>query len=583
MNYKDKIARSLAQKANTQISNISTEVDNLDATVTNANSEIDTISTQIVDINSKIDTLNTQVTNANSKTDTINTQITNTNSKIDTLNTQVINTNSKIDTINTQILNTSSSITNINNILKLQGSIRTTEATKINSLSGNYINLSGKQVSDLNYSINIFQVTPGGSYNLTGKLFSNAGIMTVCYYFADSTLTQFIGKSDVTIANTTTINININVPLTSSYIAVNNINWYPNINVSMSLEITDQLIYQTPYNNISNQIILPNGAFGSLSNFSISEYAVAPGNVYKITGMEAGNANSLAIYAYFSDSSCTKLIKAGKLSEGWSTSVDLLITVPIGANYMAVTNNNGFNQLTVCLVSPQTKLNSIDNYINLLNPLFGKKLGVCGDSTSAGNGTYANNCWPERLARRNHMKLDNQAINGAYLSQTFPSSVVTGQINSLSSDCDYIVIYAGTNDITNQVQIGDISSTDISTLNGAINKIIPALLTKSPSAKLCFITPYRRYIRNVDSSGNITFSEPWSNQTTWIDALETACNSYGIPCFNNRKSSGIHWKNDAQRALFMSNAAYPYGDNTHLTDAGLEFVSYKYERFLRSL
>jgi lysophospholipase L1-like esterase len=198
---------------------------------------------------------------------------------------------------------------------------------------------------------------------------------------------------------------------------------------------------------------------------------------------------------------------------------------------------------------------------------------------SKGNGTYDGNCWGERIARRNNMTIDNQALNGKYLTQSFADSVVGGQVNLLSSDCDYVVIYAGTNDITNNVAVGTDGSTDISTLKGAMNTLVPMLLSKFPKAKICFITPYRRYIR-VNST---TYNEPNANQQTWINTLESMCESWGIPCFNNMKKSGISWLNDVQRSTIMSSTSYPYGDDTHLNDIGIEFASTKFESFLRNL
>ena len=62
-----------------------------------------------------------------------------------------------------------------------------------------------------------------------------------------------------------------------------------------------------------------------------------------------------------------------------------------------------------------------------------------------------------------------------------------------------------------------------------------------------------------------------------VEAIETVCANYGIPVFNNLKYGGINFSNAAQAE------ALTLGDNTHLNEAGMEFASYKYEAFVRSL
>lgn len=490
-----------------------------------------------------------------------------------------------MDVICSQKLNRiNSTLKSISNQLGMAGTARTAAPVKVNTISGTYLTLTGAQTSNSLYHVNLYQVTPGGSYKISGQLFSNPGEMTVCYYYSDQAMKNLIGKSDIGLSGTTTINNYITIPSNASYLAINNISWYPDIYITVVVNSTDKLNYQNPYDSVSGYYINTNGVFTATANYTIRKYAVTAGKNYNLKGGDSGNPNAYAIYAFYSNSACTNVVSIGRLGAGWNEVVDLTIQAPTGAYYMAVTGYNGNTTIVVSEVVPMSKLEIVDDILMTLNPLYGKKIGICGDSMSKGNGTYDGNCWGERLARRNNMTIDNQALNGKYLTQSFSDSVVGGQMASLSSDCDYIVIYGGNNDITNQVAIGDLSttSTDISTLTGAMNTIIPYLLTKSPKAKLCFITPWQRFIR-TNNNGTITYSEPWSGQAAWINAIETMCGYYGIPCFNSMKRGGIYWKNDAQRALYMSNATYPYGDSTHLTDTGLDYVSSMYERFLRSL
>ncbi|MCD8098759.1 MAG: SGNH/GDSL hydrolase family protein, partial [Lachnospiraceae bacterium] len=202
------------------------------------------------------------------------------------------------------------------------------------------------------------------------------------------------------------------------------------------------------------------------------------------------------------------------------------------------------------------------------NPLYGKKLVGIGDSMMQGHSISKANGWLAKIADRNGMTYVNYGINGTYMTNKLygTSEGVVDRYSEMDDDADYILIFAGTNDISASVTIGDEDSTDESEFYGALNSICQGLMSKYPNGKIGFITPHVR----SKSARTKTLS--------YIEAIETACqNNGGIPVFNNAKNGGLCYWNSEQAAQLT------LGDNCHYSAEGMEWFSWKYEAFLRSL
>lgn len=204
------------------------------------------------------------------------------------------------------------------------------------------------------------------------------------------------------------------------------------------------------------------------------------------------------------------------------------------------------------------------------NYLSGKKIVAIGDSMVQGHSLSdtANQTWLAKLALRNGMTRVNYGINGTYLSNKQYSSGgntydgVVIRYPAMVNDADYIIVFAGTNDANNSiVPMGTDDSTDNTTFKGALNVLCDGLITKYPNKKIGFITPY---FRN-------------SNYPPYIEAIKTICKKYSIPVFDNSERGGVCWTNSAQLASITLNDTY------HLNEAGMDYASYKYEAFIRSL
>ncbi|EPK9979341.1 SGNH/GDSL hydrolase family protein [Acinetobacter baumannii] len=219
------------------------------------------------------------------------------------------------------------------------------------------------------------------------------------------------------------------------------------------------------------------------------------------------------------------------------------------------------------LFNPDNYVRKSDVKLNLTtNYLYGKKIVAIGDSMVQGHSLSdaSNQTWLAKLAIRNNMTRVNYGINGTYLSNKLYGSYEGAVIRytAMDNDADYVLVFAGTNDARNSgVPMGTDDSTDNTTFKGALNVLCNGLITKYPNKKIGFITPYLRD----------------ANYPAYIDAIKTICKKYSIPVFDNSERGGVCWTNTAQLNAITLNDTY------HLNETGMEFVSYKYEDFIRSL
>lgn len=213
--------------------------------------------------------------------------------------------------------------------------------------------------------------------------------------------------------------------------------------------------------------------------------------------------------------------------------------------------------------------------------LFNKNILVFGDSMAAGSDLSGEHIWLGKICKRVKANGNNKAVNGSSMAHTSSvSSQVTANqsvwshicdsnsayyTDEVSNPADYIIVYAGTNDIRGNTVLGSIDSTEPETFYGALKDICKNLQDRWPMAHIGFITPYN------------TQDDSYGDYKSFVDAIKTVCANFAIPVFDNLTMGGINWKNEHIRASLTENDTY------HLNEAGHEFVSYKYESFLRSI
>ena len=205
--------------------------------------------------------------------------------------------------------------------------------------------------------------------------------------------------------------------------------------------------------------------------------------------------------------------------------------------------------------------------------LSGKSIMVIGDSLTA---TYQGTSWLKYLCDRVGATAINNATSGAYMAKvaypdTTDTSVYAKVCESESSmyidendvNPDYIIVFAGTNDIRHGT-LGTSGNDDVTTVYGALPHICEQLQTRFPNAHLGFITPYKATATQYNYQG-------------FVDAIKSVCAEYSIPVFDNYTYGGVNFRNEAVQA------ALTRGDGLHLNNKGWEYVSHKFEAFIRSL
>ena len=198
------------------------------------------------------------------------------------------------------------------------------------------------------------------------------------------------------------------------------------------------------------------------------------------------------------------------------------------------------------------------------NRLYGKKIIAIGDSMVQGHSIPKDKGWLAMIAKRNNMTYVNYGINGTYMTNKLYNSNkgVVERYMDMDDDADYVVVFASTNDANAGVPIGTNESANPAELKGALNIICDGLLTKYPTAKIMFITPYLRK----------------ESYRSYAQAIHDICeDKYSIKVYDNIKHGGICWTNQAQVQALTLNDTY------HLNLAGMEYVSYKYEEELKRL
>jgi lysophospholipase L1-like esterase len=241
--------------------------------------------------------------------------------------------------------------------------------------------------------------------------------------------------------------------------------------------------------------------------------------------------------------------------------------VAFGDGYNVVTADNATNISAMYIVDTKT-------YIDLNsgggeNPLAGKKIVAIGDSMVYGHTIAADKTWLALIAERNGMTFVNYGSNGRYMTHN-PRGTdnrydgVCDVFQNMDNDADYVLVFAGTNDIQQNFTIGDEDSTDSSEFFGALNAITDGLQAKYPTAKIAFITPYAR-------------AGLKERCKKFRDAICVACERGGIPVFDNIKNGGINWDVAAQLT------AYTLNDTYHLNEQGMDMASRKYEKFLKQI
>lgn len=217
--------------------------------------------------------------------------------------------------------------------------------------------------------------------------------------------------------------------------------------------------------------------------------------------------------------------------------------------------------------------------------LYGKKIGVFGDSIVLGNG-YAGG-WAKIIADRNHMSVDNAAVSGGTIMTFANHSHIPDQVENIDNDCDYLIFDGGVNDFALQgFTLGDITSTysdstlfDTNTFIGSLEKLIFDIYADQNriSTKIGYVFNHRIYSDN-QTNGSVTFEQ-------FDSALKGTLKKWGVPYIDISGSSPSLNLLDTYRDEYTAHSdTYPNGDGWHPNKAGYEmYYCNKIESWLKTL
>lgn len=210
-----------------------------------------------------------------------------------------------------------------------------------------------------------------------------------------------------------------------------------------------------------------------------------------------------------------------------------------------------------------------------LNPagrLKGKKIAVIGDSITAADGTtpsYANSKitgFQEQL-RKLGAEVTSLAIAGATyrkydasISDSIHASIYTQIITSNGwslAGYDYIIWFAGTNDVGRGTNFGTIESRDSATTYGALNLLIERAISDNPKAVQILLTPPQRV-----RTGTTHVPDLWAKLQELAGGFEQIGANYGFKTVNMLKEGGIG----------LGNISTTLWDTVHQNDLGHELI-----------
>ena len=239
----------------------------------------------------------------------------------------------------------------------------------------------------------------------------------------------------------------------------------------------------------------------------------------------------------------------------------------------------GYNDLMVAI-------NEMKDRLNLLNPLYGKKVAFFGDSITASPDSWAG---VNGIMGRNNMTGSNNAVGGSTFSSgsdgsnTWESNNINLRLKarySDNADVDYVIIQGSTNDAFKGRPLGTmLDETDFSTecdmltFAGAFEDAIRFTVSNWHGKTIGFID---------------TFKIPRNKKfNTYIDMVKEICKKYSVPVLDLWNESGlcagIQSINDAY-FLIDNDSSTEHSRGTHPNKDGYDkYLIPKVEAWMKTL
>ena len=205
------------------------------------------------------------------------------------------------------------------------------------------------------------------------------------------------------------------------------------------------------------------------------------------------------------------------------------------------------------------------------SPIYGKKIGLTGDSICAGagyNGGYG------KLLHDNYaMTVNNIAVGGGTITSgtTYASTGnnrfwINESITALDSDSDYVIIEGGVNDSSLNVELGAITNgyndaLDTTTYYGAFENMCKQLITRFAGKKYAYLA-----VHQMTNNYRVTNNQA----TSYYWASKKCCEKWGIPFIDvNAEAPAFGLFNSSMGDLYTLRQTYTKdGDGWHPNEEG---------------
>lgn len=198
----------------------------------------------------------------------------------------------------------------------------------------------------------------------------------------------------------------------------------------------------------------------------------------------------------------------------------------------------------------------------------GKKLVAMGDSITYGTGvTVQSSRWWNQLGRLlDCSSFSGMGVSGSCYSVTSnygtDHSPISQRWNTIPTDADLVVLFAGTNDYGHNTPLGSITDTTDVGFYGALYSTLTGIIAANPDVRLVVMTPIHRW---GYTSGLVIYDTDQNGQgltlKSYVDAIKAMCERIGVACVDCFAMAGI-----VPSVSVFKEAYVP--DGLHPNDAG---------------
>ena len=239
--------------------------------------------------------------------------------------------------------------------------------------------------------------------------------------------------------------------------------------------------------------------------------------------------------------------------------------INVGSKLNPISYTNNSKNFVGCIIEGYIINN--DNSYNT------KYAAFLGDSITAGltwNGSeqvYVQRPFPRTVQSKIGLDIQMKGYSSYPISSTGKSDCLLAVYNTIDTNVDYIIVFAGTNDLYYNVPIGTIADTTDISFYGAVNTLINGLATNYPNAQIVFMTPIHRSWEGANNAG--------AKLEDYVNAMKDVCKLCGIPVIDLYSQSYFSWA--------VTKFHDYYSDGLHPTQDGYDLLGNVVAKYLENV